>query len=200
MKNLIILFLIISSSSIFSQNLSDLNQIIGLTDSLTNEKEIRIYKSSGESGEYKDIFRMYQDSAKIWRAQLICYSTRVPNPERFSLKKQELKSNNDMDVVWLNIVKTNIQHLPKISDIDWKLQHEPVIKEINGEKQLVRKITLTSGGESFEVQFRCGEKSNQISYPDPESYLQIFENVDELIYFNEFLNVMRSEFDVWKNI
>ncbi len=199
MKNLIILFLLVFSSSIFAQNLSDLNQIVGLTDSLTNEKEIRIYKSSGESGEYKDIFRMYQDSAKIWRAELISYTTRAPNPARLSLQKQELKSNSDMDVVWLNIVKTNIQHLPNMSDIDWKLKEDVVIKEINGKKELVWKITFITDGDSFEVQFRCGKKSNRIVYSNPESYLRMYENVDELIYFNELLNVLRTEFGMWKN-
>ena len=199
MKNLIILILILSSSSIFGQSLSGLNQSIGLTDSLTNEKEIRIYKSSGESGEYKEIFRMYEDSSKIWRAELISYTTRVPNPARFSLQKQELKSNSEMDLVWLNILKTNIQDLPNMSDIYWKLKEEPVIKEINGVKELIWTVTLIYDGESFEVLFRWGKRSNRIVYFNPESFLEMYKNVDELIYFSELLNVLRTEFGVWEN-
>ena len=198
MKKFIILILILSSSSIFGQSLSGLNQRIGLTDSLTNEKEIRIYKHYGESGEYKETFRMYQDSSKIWRAELISYTTRAPNPGSLSLQKQELKSNSDMDMVWLNIVKTNIQDLPNMSDIYWKLKEEPVIEEINGVKELVWEITDIFDGEGFEVQFRWGKRSNRIVYYNPESFLKMYENVDELIYFNQLLNVLWTEFGIWE--
>lgn len=198
MKNLIIMILILSSSSIFGQHLSELNQTIGLTDSLTNEKEVRIYKDFGDQS-HTQVFRMYQDSSKIWRAELINYKTRVPNPAKFNLHKQILIPKSEMDWIWLNIIKTNIQHLPNMSDIQWKLKEEPEIKEINGEKQLIRKITLMSGGEVFEVQIRLGDKSNRISYSNPDSYLRMYEGVDELIYFNELLNVVRTEFGVWEN-
>ena len=198
MKNLIIIILILSSSSIFGQHLSELNQTIGLTDSLTNEKEVRIYKDFGDQS-HTQVFRMYQDSSKIWRAELINYKTRVPNPAKFNLHKQMLIPKSEMDWIWLNIIKTNIQHLPNMSDIQWKLKEEPVIKEINREKQLIWKITLMSGGEVFEVLFRLGDKSNRIFYSNPESYLRMYEGVDELIYFNELLNLVQNEFGVWEN-
>lgn len=198
MKNLIILILILSSSSIFGQSLSGLNQSIGLTDSLTNENEIRIYKSSGESGEYKEIFRMYEDSSKIWKAELIDYNTKVP--AQLKVQKHNLKPKSDMglDLVWMNIQKTHIQDLPNMSDIRWKLQ-KPAFQEINGEKELFWIVTLRSGGEGFAVHFRLGKKSNRVFYSNPESLLEEYENVDELIYFSELLNVLRTEFGVWEN-
>lgn len=177
--------------------MTELNQSLGITDSLTNGKEIRIYKGFGISN-YTGIFRMYQDSTERWTAELIEHYAKVPNRAKLKIKKKKLKPGREMDLVWFDLIKTNIQDLPNMSKIEWKLKEKPEIQDLDGEKDLVWKKTQIIDGESYVVEFRWGKNKNRITYSNPESYLRIYENVDELIYFNELLNLVRSEFGVWK--
>ena len=122
----------------------------------------------------------------------------APVKRRHSTYKK-LKSKSKMDLVWLEIQKTNIQDLPNMTDIEWKLKKEPVIHEMDGEKVLSWKQSSILDGQGYDVHFRGGKFLNRVYYSNPESYLRIYENVDELLYFSELLNLLRSEFGVWKN-
>ena len=198
MKKLLIFIIILSNSTLFGQNLAEINENVGFVDSLNNKKEIRIYRTSGMTN-YTGIFRMYQDSTEKWRAELIDHYAKVPNQVELKIEKRKLKSKSKMDLVWLEIQKTNIQNLPNMADIDWKLKKEPVIHEMDGEKVLSWKQSSILDGEGFDVQIRWGKEFNRIYYSNPESYLRIYENVDELISFSELLKLLRTEFGVWKN-
>ena len=198
MKKLFILIIILSNSTLFGQNLTEINENIGLSDSLTNNKEIRIYRTSGMNN-HMGIFRMYQDSKEKWKAEFIDHYAKVPNQTELKIEKRKLKSKSKMDLVWLEIQKTNIQDLPSMTDIEWKLKKEPVIHEMDGEKVLSWKQTSILDGQGFDVHFRVGKFFNRVYYSNPESYLRIYENVDELLYFSELLNLLRTEFGVWKN-
>ena len=198
MKKLLILIIILSNSTLFGQNLAEINKNIGLTDSLNLKKEIRIYRTSGMTN-YTGIFRMYQDNKEKWRAELIDHYAKVPNQAELKIEKRKLKSKSKMDLVWLEIQKTNIQDLPNMEEIEWKLKKEPVIHEMDGEKMLSWKKSSILDGQGYDVHFRWGKKFKRIYYSNPESYLRIYENVDELVYFSELLNLLRTEFGVWKN-
>ncbi|SDS21893.1 hypothetical protein SAMN05192545_0992 [Maribacter dokdonensis] len=198
MKKLLILIIILSNSTLFGQNLAEINENVGFADSLNNKKEIRIYRTSGMTN-YTGVFRMYQDSTEKWRAELINHYAKVSNQAELKIEKRKLKSKSKMDLVWLEIQKTNIQDLPNMADINWKLKKEPVIHEMDGEKVLSWKQSSILDGEGFDVQIRWGKEFNRIYYSNPESYLRIYENVDELIYFDELLKLLRAEFGVWKN-
>ena len=198
MKKLFILIIILSNSTIFGQNLTQIDKNIGLADSLTYNKEIRIYRTSGMNN-HMGIFRMYQDSKEKWKAEFIDHYAEVPNQAELKIEKRKLKSKSKMNLVWLEIQKTNIQDLPNMTDIEWKLKKEPVIHEMDGEKVLSWKQTSILDGLGYDVHFRGGKFFNRVYYSNPESYLRIYENVDELIYFSELLNLLRTEFGVWKN-
>lgn len=198
MKKLFILIIILSNSTLFGQNLTEINENIGLADSLTNNKEIRIYRTSGMNN-HMGIFRMYQDSTEKWKAEFIDHYAKVPNQAELKIEKRKLKSKSKMDLVWLEIQKTNIQDLPNMTDIEWKLKKEPVIHEMDGEKVLSWKQTSILDGQGYDVHIRGGKFFNRVYYSNPESYLRIYENVDELLYFSELLNLLRTEFGVWKN-
>ncbi len=198
MRKLLILIIIISNSTLFGQNLTEINESLGLPDSLTNKMEIRIYRTSGMTN-YTGLFRMYQDSMEIWRAELIDYYAKVPNYAELKVEKRKLKSKSKMDLVWLQIQKTNIQDLPNMAEIEWKLKKNPQIVKDMGETVLSWQKSSILDGEGFDVHFRWGKHLNRIYYSNPESYLRIYDNVDELIFFNELLNVLRDEFGVWKN-
>ena len=88
--------------------MTELNQSIGFTDSLTNNKEIRIYRTSGMNN-HTGIFRMYQDSSEKWRAEFIDHYSKVQNQAELKIEKRKLKTKSKMDLVWLEIQKTNIQ-------------------------------------------------------------------------------------------
>ena len=40
--------------------------------------------------------------------------------------------------------------------------------------------------------------SNEIYYGNPESYIKMYPEVDELLFFSELLNVIKSEFNMWR--
>ena len=198
MKKLLILIIFLSNSTLFGQNLTEINESVGFTDSLNNEKEIRIYRTSGMTN-YTGIFRMYQDSTEKWRVELIEHYAKVPNQAELKIEKRKLKFKSKMDLIWLEIQKTNVQDLPNMTDIDWKLKKDPVIHEIDGEKVLSWKKSSILDGQGYDVHIRWGKNFNRIYYSNPESYLRIYENVDELVYFSQLLNLLRTEFGVWKN-
>ncbi|WP_424000413.1 hypothetical protein [Maribacter sp. IgM3_T14_3] len=197
MKQLLILIIILSNLNLFGQDLTIINKNVDFADSLNYNKEIRIYRTSGMTN-YTGIFRFYQDNKEKWRAELINHYAIIPNQKEFRIEKRKLKSKRKMDLVWLEILKTNIQDLPNMTDIDWKLKKEPVIQDMNGEKVLSWKKNLILDGDGYYVHFRQGKYFNRVYYSNPESYLRIYKNVDELVYFNELLNLIRTEFGVWK--
>jgi len=198
MKKLLILITILSNSTLIGQDLTEINENIGFTDSLNYKKEIRIYRTSGMTN-YTGIFRMYQDSTEKWRAELIDHYSKVTNQAELKIEKRKLKSKSKMDLVWLKIQKTNIQDLPNMAEIEWKLKKNPQIVKDMGETVLSWQKSSILDGEGFDVHIRWGKDFNRIYYSNPESYLRIYENVDELVYFNELLNLLRTEFNVWKN-
>ena len=198
MKKLLILVMILSNPTLFGQHLMELNQNVGFPDSLNHNKEIRVYRTVGMTN-YTGIFRMYQDSSEKWRVELIDYHAKVPNQVELKIENRKLKSKSEMDLVWLEIQKTNIQDLPNMADINWKLKKEPTIHEMGGEKVLNWKTRTILDGQSYDVQFRFGKFYNKVYYSNPESYLQDYESVDELVYFCELLNLLRTEFGIWKN-
>ncbi|RKR06437.1 hypothetical protein CLV91_3397 [Maribacter vaceletii] len=198
MKNLVILIIILSSSTLFGQKWAEINANIGFSDSLTYKKEIRIYRTSGMTN-YTGIFRMYQDSTEKWRAELIDHFAKVPKQAELKIEKKRLKSKIKMDLVWLLIQKTNIKDLPDMKEIEWKLKKNPQIVKDMGETVLSWQKSRITDGEGFDVEFRWGKHLNRVYYGSPESNLRIYENIDELIYFNELLNLLRTEFGLWKN-
>ncbi len=198
MKKLLILVMILSNPTLFGQHLMEINKNVGFTDSLNSKKEIRIYRTLGMTN-YTGIFRMYQDSSEKWRAELIDHYAKVPNQAELKIEKRKLKSKSKMDLVWLGIQKTNIQDLPNMSVIEWKLKKNPEIVEDMGQKVLSWQKTTIVDGQGYDVQFRFGKFYNIVHYSNPESYLQNYESVDELVYFCELLDLLRTEFGIWKN-
>lgn len=182
----------------FGQDLLEINENLGLTDSLPNEKEIRIYKGFGITN-YTGVFRMFQDTLGKWKAESIEHYCEVLNTAKLKIKRHELKPNDGIDNIWWQILKTNIQDLPNMSSIEWKLKKNPEVVEDMGVKVLSWQKTNILDGESYVVQFRWGNDIKKITYSNPESYLKIYPDVDELIYFNELLNLVKTEFGIWKS-
>jgi len=141
---------------------------------------------------------MYQENNDNWILEYYDHYREVPNSPKKKIEKIKLEFKNDLNIIWLNILKTNIPDLPNMADIDWKLRKDPEIIDIDGEKQLMWNQSHFLDGEGYTVQFKDDKKINQVRYGNPESYLRIYSNVDELIYFSDLLNLIRSEFEIWK--
>ena len=197
MKKLLIIVLIFSSSILIAQELTEINKNLELPDSLLNGNEIRIYKGFGIHN-HTGIFRMYQHKSKKWKAEFYDHYASVPNTAELKIEQHKLKPKNKMELVWLNVLKTNIQDLPNMAVIEWKLKNPEIVIDM-GEEVLSWQKTSILDGNSYVVLVKNGNRFKKIAYSNPESYLKIYENVDELIYFNELLNLVKTEFGIWKN-
>ena len=53
-------------------------------------------------------------------------------------------------------------------------------------------------GKYYEVMIRNKDKSNIVTYSNPETYFGYYPEVDELNSFVELLNLLKTEFDELK--
>ncbi|WP_025668135.1 hypothetical protein [Aquimarina megaterium] len=197
MKKLLNLFIIFFSISLFSQNLSEINNSLDLTDSLIHEKEIRIYKGFGITN-FTEIFRMYMDKTGKWNIEYFEHFAAVKKKAKQKIKQRELISNNDSDFVWASILNTNIQYLPNMHDIKWKMIKRGGIELKDGEYQIMWEQVAIMDGVGYVIQINQNGKHREIRYNNPEKYIKHYPDIDELIFFSEFLELIRTEFNLWK--
>ena len=194
MKNLL-LFLIFSSG-IYAQNINKINADLNIPDSLSNS-EIRIYESVGITN-YSSLFRMYKNKSENWTAEFYKHYEKVQGQAELHTEKQTLESKNNLDYVWNNILRTNIQFLPNMSEIKYKMRERGNVELINGEYQITWSAKEIMDGVGYDVQIKNNKILNQVGYDNPEKYLKHYPNIDELIFFNELLNFLRNEFNIWQ--
>ena len=181
----------------YAQNKFELNSNLNLPDSLTNKTEIRIYKGGGITN-YSSLIRIYKNDQGRWIVEFYRHFTKVKGKEGFRSVKRILMSKNDMELVWNNILRTNIQFLPNMAKIKYKMRERGNIQFIDGEYQLLWKTKVIMDGVGYKVQIKSFNIYNEVAYGNPESYLKHYQDVDELIYFTELLNLIRQEFEIWK--
>lgn len=98
-------------------------------------------------------------------------------------------------MIWAQILDTDVNYLPKLETFRYKLKKNNKDYRVeDGEVIRTYKKTLSIDGSIFLVK----TKNNQFEYDDPESYLKIYPNVDELLSLQELLNLIRTEFSVFK--
>ena len=96
--------------------------------------------------------------------------------------------------------------LPNMRDIWWKLvtrgNVEKVEKPYDGEMAeeytFRKQVLLVSDGEGFKVQVDGLDRTNEFEYSNPDAYLKVHPEIDELNYMCEILDLIRAEFNVWK--
>lgn len=205
MKNIQILIIFLFSIGISAQNITEINSDLKLSDSLTNETEIRIYQGSGITN-YSSLFRMFKDKSEKWKAEFYEHYAKVNGQAELRTEKQTLTSEKDMEFIFQNFVRSHILDLPSLSEIQWKLvtrgNVEKVKKKYRGkeieEYELLNKKIAIVDGEGFIIQAKGWNKSNVFEYSNPDSYLAEYPEIDELIYMCEILNIIRTEFGIWK--
>lgn len=96
--------------------------------------------------------------------------------------------------------------LPSMDEIWWKLVTRGIVEKVEkptlgykiGDYALRNSILLVSDGEGYTVQVKNRGKVNEFRYSNPESYLKKYPEIDELIYMCEILDLIKSEFHIWK--
>lgn len=194
MKRNYFIILIFVSKFVFSQTT---NQIINIPDTLSNEKEIRVYKIA-EITNYSELFRIYQTTDKKWNVEYFkCYRARNEK-EKSQYQKVPIIVKTDFDLLWLKILNTDIDNLPNWDKIKYKLKKKGEITIERGEYELNSEQVKVMDGESCKVMIRNKNKLNIIDYSNPETYFEYYPEVDELKSFVELLNLLNTEFDELK--
>ena len=205
MKKLLLTQLFLLSLGMYSQNVLKINSYVKLSDSLTYETEVRIYQGGGTTN-YSSLFRMFKDKSGKWTAEFYEHYAKVEKQTKLKIVKKTLKSENKLELIFQNLIRSHILDLPSLNTIQWKLvtrgNVEKVVykyrdKEVEEYEFSNQKISILDG-ESFKVQINSWNRVNEFEFSNPDGYLKHYPEIDELIYMCEILNLIRTEFDIWK--
>ena len=181
---------------IFSQ-IEQFNKTLKIENLELKENEIRIYKDYSTSTGL-EMFRFYEENEK-WKADF--YETIASKKEdqiNIRIRKTKLNSLKNLELIWLEIINTDALYLPKWDEFKYKLRNNKIEYEII-EGEIVSSVSqsMILDGVSYYVQIKSGKNHNEFSYDNPESYLKKYPNVDELISFNDLLELISKEFKIF---
>ena len=204
MKKNYLIFILLISFGVKAQNIKLLNRDLKINDTLKYNREIRIY-SGGGINNYSSVFRMYNYERKNWKAEFYEHYAKIPNKTELKIKKKKLKPKNNFEYVFLNFLRSKIMNLPNQKEINWKIQGRDSIfetkKNRKGKKiieyESVSKKTSIVDGIVYTVQVREFSETNEFTYNNPESYFEEYNEIDELMFMVELLNIVRNEFKIW---
>lgn len=209
MKNCIVLIFLFCFFSGFCQKfsesersyLSTLEKILKVDTIPFFKNEIRVYKKH-EISTGLELFRIYYDEQKKdYRADF--YYTFAKKSSKDSheiiIKHFELKSFYNLEYVVLKLLNTNIQHIPTSSAISYKMKPKSEIILEMDKFYNSQTSSTTIDGVSYYIQVSEGKIFNEIIYSNPESYLSKYPTVDELISVNEFLDIIKKDFNIFED-
>ena len=200
-KTALFVFLIVISNC-FGQSIKEINRNLNLSNSFEFEKEIRIYNDYTISNGI-EVFRMFDRGRNDWVVDIYYYNKTFKSATK--IIRTEFKNKNlgelkliDANSIWLNLLLCDIENLPSIDTIEYKLKVSS-IEFIDGEYEVIQRKKKALDGHVYNVLFRNGKKKNHIVFDNPESYLEIYPNVDELVSYNQILSVIKKEFNLWND-
>lgn len=95
----------------------------------------------------------------------------------------------------MQILATNVEYLPNQSDIDYKLRGKLEINTLaNGEYEYGYKTIAFIDGMGYTVLIKNYNKVNKVIFNNPEKYLELYPDVDELIDFCSLLALLNPLF------
>ena len=201
MKLILIIF-IISISSCFGQDYSEINKSLNLPDSLEYENEIRIYKDFSTT-DGMEIFRMYNKGNNEWLVYVYYYNKTFKSATKIEIIEfpkenlGEIKVKN-ANLIWLKFLLTDVDKLPNLKDVSYKLKKSK-IEFIDGEYAIARNVMSVMDGQSYFVNFRNLKITNNFIFNNPETYLSNYAEVDELISYNQIVTIIKDEFNLWND-
>jgi hypothetical protein len=199
----IILFLF--QIGVLSQDIHQMNQDLNLTDSLTFSSEVRVYQGQAITN-YSSLFRMYQDDSNVWTIEFYEYFAKVEGIVDLKINKSTLASKSDSEFIFLSLIQNHILELPDESEIQWKLVKSSEIKKVKNkvkgkvieEYEIYNEKNHIIDGEGYFFQVKWGDSLNNFKYGNPDGYLELFPENDELIYVCNLLKTIRVEFGIWE--
>lgn len=198
MRLIFILILSIFPITIFAQ-IEKFNEILKVKKLYFYENEIRIYKNYSTSRGL-EMFRFYLENEK-WKADFYeTIASKKDNQINLRIRKSKLNSPKNLELIWLEILNTDVTHLPKWEEFNYKLRNKEFEYEIiEGEILSNVSNSIIIDGISYSVQIKSGKQENEFNYSNPESYLRKYPNVDELISFHDLLLLISKEFKIFNN-
>ena len=199
-RNFLIYIIIIISFKTHAQNSSEINKVLQLPDTLSYKKEIRIYKKY-ETTYSTEIFRMYDEGNNNWKVQIFYFSDQfksVTKINEFEFPKEiigKLKPK-DANLIWLQLLLCDIEHVPSFEKISYKLNKSTIVLE-DGEYGIQKQMKRVSDGNSYKVFLSNLKIKNNFRFENPENYLKINPNVDELQSYTKLLFIIKKEFNLW---
>jgi hypothetical protein len=193
LKSLFSISFFLFIASCFSQQVSMINKELELNDSLVYSREIRVYKFLNLT-EKAEVFQMFDKGYNDWEVYIYSFSktlnqiTKIDNFKFPKATNGSLKAK-EPHLIWLNILLCNVDYLPSMDKIDYKLSNKRIE---SGELVMERSKILD--GCSYEVFFRNNKIRNHFSFSNAEAYLEQYPDVDELILYNKLLLVLKNEF------
>lgn len=195
MKCLLNFLFLLIPFCLFGQSIDVLANI----SSELNDTEIRIYRDRGitNSGE---IFRIYKEN-NVWKAELIQWflpkQLRKDEFERIPPKINVLKSQKPLDEIFLNIEAKNINFLPKQNYFEYKKSKNDVVFDDTFQTFIIlKKVSAVLDGTGYLVKYKSGNLQNEFEYDNPETFLKMFPEIDELKDFVDILKYIRKEFNI----
>lgn len=198
MRLIFILILSIFPITIFAQ-IEKFNEILKVKKLYFYENEIRIYKNYSTSRGL-EMFRFYLENEK-WKADFYeTIASKKDNQINLRIRKSKLNSPKNLELIWLEILNTDVTHLPEWEEFNYKLRNKEFEYEIiEGEILSNVSNSIIIDGISYSVQIKSGKQENEFNYSNPESYLRKYPNVDELISFHDLLLLISKEFKIFNN-
>lgn len=203
MKIKLLLFLFVSANSVlFSQETHKFDSILKIENLKLHSKEIRVYKNYSTSTGL-ELFRMfYDDNDKINTEFYYTVTNKTESGDlKMRIRKKKLNSLRNPEFIWLELIYSKIFHLPEFEKIKYKMAPKPrIILDEEGElgAEIVNPAIFLDGNSYYVKIIMNGEHKN-LEYPNPESYLNKFPEIDELIIFNDFLRIIKEEFKIFKD-
>ncbi len=207
MRKIFAIILILSFGEILAQDWSEINSDLGISDTLTHLREIRIYQSVGTTN-YTSVFRMYETEPANWIAELYGHWRKVDSVMEMKTEKTSLDSNSEMEFVYLNLFRSHIFDLPSRSDISWKLVERGKIEKVERirrrneepilEWEILSKQSMALDGTGYYFQAKNQQKSNEFEFGNPYFYRNKYPEIDEPKYVCEIIEIIRTEFGIWE--
>jgi len=180
-----------------SQNIESININLKIPNKLDHPKELRIYKRFSITNA-SEILRIYKTEEGTWNIEFYKFYNEIPGVAKTHFESSKLKSKTNLDLVWLYLLDNNIEYLPSLNQIDYKLKSKGEITFERGEYDIIWKKKSPLDGIGYETFFKDGERSNYFDFGNYDSYLKDYPEVDELNYYSEIMKILNNEFNIWK--
>ncbi len=198
MKRSLIIILVFFICNLYSQDYKKINKVINISDSLIFTKELRIYKNFSTTNG-SEVFRIYQLKDKLWRIELYTFFDAITPNEKPKFTLEYLHSDSNLNQFWSRILDTHAEFLPDIKAIDYKLKGKTEFESDKDDFGSNKKIAFADGVRYIVFIRNNNNNVNQFSFANEEAYLKYFPDVDELNSYSRLLNLIRTQFNIWKD-